>query len=63
MRKNRRKEGITMAKRVRYAILRQDGKEIVVQIKTCTEKFMNKLIADYKRIGKLNGGKVEWEVI
>ena len=52
-----------MAKRVRYAILRQDGKEIVVQIKTCTEKFMNKLIADSKRIGKINGGKVEWEVI
>lgn len=52
-----------MAKRVRYAVLRQDGKEIVVQIKTCTEKFMNKLIADYKKIGRLSAGEVEWEVI
>lgn len=52
-----------MAKRVRYAILKQGGKEIVVQVKTTTENYMRKLIADYKRIGKLSAGAVEWEVI
>ena len=52
-----------MAKRVRFAVLKQGGTEIVVQVKTCTENYMRKLINDYKRIGKLSAGDVEWELI
>lgn len=52
-----------MGKRVRFAVLKQGGTEIVVQVKTTTENYMRKLIADYKKIGRLSAGEVEWELI
>ena len=52
-----------MAKQVKYVTLKhEDGTNIMVRVKTTTDRFIMKLIEDYKRIGVFASGAVTWEV-
>lgn len=48
-----------MAKQVKYFYLVQGNHFLLVRVKTTTEDYFNRLIDDYRRLGKLDNGSVD----